>query len=502
MTRPYQRDAIKATLTSIEKGNEKGLWVLPTGTGKTVTACELIRCLHLPTLFLAHREELLSQTQRTLQRMFPKASTGIVKGATQQWNSDIVIASVQSLHSKRREQINPDRFGLIVVDEAHHSKARTWEELVGYFQSGFTIGMTATPDRLDGKGLGDLFGSEPLYSMSLLEAIRGKWLVDIRQFAVETDVDLNNVETRLGDFVGNQLAEAVDTHQRNQIIVEAYRTHAEGRRAITFCVTVEHAYSLSNAFTEAGVRSDVVHGNLKSDDRERILDAFQDGGLQVVCNVNVLSEGFDDPGIACVIMARPTKSRAYYQQAVGRGLRLHPGKKDCLILDITDNCRRHKLVVATSLLGVKKPNLEGGFLSEALTEQEEEEAWHQEQLRLPERRIRWRLESVCPWPELPTLDGWQDYLPWHFKPASEKQLKTLQRMGVAIGGDAVSCGQASWLLDQAFQYEEAFPSPATAKQEWYLRYIGKWVEGMTKREAGKLIGELKKQDTTTMEAAT
>lgn len=492
LTRAYQADAVRRTLEAIRGGATSGLWVMPTGTGKTRTASELIRALKVPTLFLVHRDELIRQTVATLGQMWPACRCSVVRGSENDWSGDVVIASVQSLREQRIKQVPPERFGLLIADEAHHAPAPSWVAVLEYFEPGYLLGVTATPDRLDGKGLADLFGPEPVYSYSLLQAVRDKYLVGIRQYAVRTDVSLDGVATRGGDFAEGELAGTVDTEARNKAIVEAYLEHGQGRRAVAFCVTVEHANNLADAFDRAGVRATSVHGSLKRMERRILLEGFEEGEFRVVCNCNILTEGYDDPGISCVLMCRPTKSRALYTQAVGRGLRLAPGKEDCLIFDVVDNCKRHKLVKATSLLGVQEDDLEGGDVLEALDEQEREEEARQQEFRLETRGIvSWRLESVCPWPGLPSLEGWVDHLPWHCKPASERQMATLKRMGLAVHYE-LTCGEASCLLDQAFSLEAAYPAPATAKQEWCLRHHGLWVEGMTKREAGRIIGELKR----------
>ena len=495
--RPYQEEAHLAALEAINAGQRMGLWVKPTGTGKTRAAVAVAETLDVPTLFLVHRDELVTQTVNTFQQLWSSASIGVVKAERNEWQEPhIVVASVQTLNKKRLETIPRDRFGLLIADECHHTPAPTWSRAITWFESGFRLGMTATPDRLDGKGLAEWFGPAPLYVYSLPQAIKDSWLVKLRQYAVETDVDLDGVAVRAGDFAEGDLSNAVNTDGRNKAVAEAYQEHARGRRAVVFAVDLDHVRNLAQVFQDAGIKTASITGKDHIEDRRETLRAFARGEIEVLINCEVCTEGFDDRGISCIIMARPTKSRALYTQCVGRGLRLCPeiGKEDLIVLDITDNCRKHKLITACSLLGAKKIHDANGQDVLAAAEQEEEdEQIHQEELlaaaeRLP---IAWRLESVCPWPLLPDLSDYVPRFAWHHQPASEKQLQMLVRAGLELKREFTK-GEASHLIDQVMLLETNFPTPATAKQEWFLRYSGVWEEGMSKKEASRKIAELKK----------
>jgi superfamily II DNA or RNA helicase len=482
--------------------------------------------LNVRTLILVHRDELVQQTERTLTEFWPSARLGIVKGPQNEWHGTarsgeagdgeagkggawlgeaghgegangalVVIASVQSLSPKRLEQVPRDYFGLVVIDECHHVPAPTFSRAFEYFEAGFKLGVTATPDRLDGVGLSRWFGSEPVFSYGLLQAIRDKRLVPIVQYQIETNVNLDGVQRRMGDFAENQLAEAVDTRERNRAIVEAFQKHGGGRRAVVFAVNVAHAHDLAFEFSEAGFRSACVTGTMKIEERRDWLKRFAEGRVQVLVNCEILTEGFDDPNLSCIIMARPTESRAFYTQCVGRGLRLpkqNADKHDCLVLDITDNCQRHKLITACSLLGAAEHNANGRNILDVLDDEEKQEKARQEEIAEQGRNgiVKWRLKSVCPWPGLPSLEGYQPTANWHNDDASEKQLNILAGLGLKMARYPTK-GEASWLIDQAMAYEEAYPAPATGLQEWFLRFRGLWQEGMTKREASKVIGKIK-----------
>jgi superfamily II DNA or RNA helicase len=489
--RPYQLECIEAAVGAVLAGKESGLIVLPTGVGKTFTALEFLRLMRLPTLFMVHRDELVGQTVASLRRCWLTARVGVIKAERDEWRGrDVVVASVQSLTVKRLKNIPEDTFGILVTDEAHHVPAPTWDRAFRHFGAAFKLGLTATPDRLDGRGLSEWFGHEPLYAYQLAHAVRDGWLCRVRQYAVTTDVDLSGVETRAGDFAKDQLARAVNDPARNAAAADAYREHCDGRRGVAFCVDVQHAYDLAMAFCEAGIASAVVDGSMDQEDRRGTLRRFREGRIRVLANCEVLTEGFDDPEVSAVVMARPTKSRALYQQCVGRGLRLADGKDDCVILDVTDNCRNHKLVTATRLFGVNKDDAAGADVLEEKDKQDRATRRNDEHIREDiSKPITWRLESVCPWPGLPSLDGYAPSQRWHNDPASEKQTAMIRKLGLSVHLDLTK-GQASWLIDQAMAFEELYPAPATEKQEYRLRLEGLWEEGLTKKQASAIIARL------------
>lgn len=484
----HQERALAAIWQAVRARLSAGLIVLPTGAGKTVTFLAFARDQGQPALVLVHRDELVQQTVRTVGRVWPEARVGVIQGPRSEWQEgqDLVVASVQSLHPRRLARMPQDRFGLLVVDEAHHTPAQSYLAIWGHFQVAFRLGVTATPKRLDGQGLAEWYGPEALYTYSIRRAIADGVLVDVQQFQIETGVSLDGVPTKGGDFAKQGLSRAVNTPIRNAAVVDAYLEHASDRRAIAFAVDLPHVAALAEAFREAGVSTATVSGKTPLPVRRQTLADFAAGAYRVLVNCQVATEGFDDPGVSCILMARPTCSEALYVQCAGRGLRRcdATGKRDCLILDITDNCRRHKLVTSSSLLG-KEPS-EG-------TGEEPAEGGGSERQQAPKHDsapVVWRLEAVSPWPELPNLSGYRAACPWHGEPASDGQLRYLRSFGLDITR-ALTKGEASYLLDQAIRYEQEFPTPATPRQERFLRLAGQWVEGLSKREASSLIDELK-----------
>jgi len=506
--RDYQTEAIDKTFRHIVTGGDRGLWVMPTGCGKTVIFTELLRQLAVPTIILVHRDELVKQTGETIKAIAPKMQTTVVKGVRNDWSGDVVVASVQSLRENRLKAQDPKSFELLIADEAHHASAPTWERAIEYFQTDFRLGVTATPDRLDGKGLAHLFGEDPVYVYNLRKAIDDGWLSPPRQFAVQTGIDLSDVKKRAGDFAVGELSEAVNTDVRNDIIIDAWLKHASKsdeygnmvyRKTIAFCVDVRHARDLSESFAGRGISSAYIYGDMDHEDRVNILAAFKQGFIDVLCNVNIATEGYDEPSIACVLMCRPTQSRALYTQAVGRGLRLFDGKDDCLILDVTDNSSRHKLMCATNLLGKEAKDAEGKFLTEVADDEEKEAEEKDKEFREWNGAVKWRLQSICPWPELPDIKTYnpKNQPPWHHDLATPKQLSAISKFGLEIDTDVIRTkGEAAHILQQCFDYAETHPTPPTPAQEWRLRNIGRWEEGLTRKEAGKRIGEWKSKTIT------
>lgn len=500
---PHQLAALSAVELAMSAGLTAGLVVIPTGTGKTGLALSLGRRLGLPMLFLVNRDELVRQTVRSARRFWPEANVATVEAGASNWDEpdlethrrpDLAVAMVPTLVN-RLDGIDPERFGLIVADEAHCSVAPTWRKVLDHFKPGFLLGITATPQRLDGKGLSSRYGREPLYSYSLHQAIKDGRLAPPDCREVKTGTNLDDVASTKGedgesDLSLRQLSTAVNTHQRNDLIVATWLAEAKGRRTLAFCVDVDHARDLAKAFCDAGVRCAAITGRMKPEERRFVLAEFAEGKYEVLTNCEVLTTGFDDPGISCVLMCRPTESRGLYIQMVGRGLRLCEGKADCLVIDFTDNARSHKLVSILDLLGKKKPLTDGGISPDR--PEPKEPSFRQLELSLP-ALVSWRLEGVCPWPDVPSIEGYVPTASWHNDPASDGQLHCLAGFGLKVA-PGLSKGEASYLIDRALEYEAAFPLPATAKQRRLLTEEGAWEEGMSKRQASRIIGMLKQQE--------
>jgi superfamily II DNA or RNA helicase len=371
--RPYQREAVEAVLTARRSGIRRLLVNLPTGAGKTVIFSELARLARRQVLVLAHREELIGQARDKLERSLGGDRVVAVERGAERASGDarVLVCSIRSLYEERLSRVMRDRdVGLVIYDECHHAAADDNQRVLrqlGVFEPDYTgtlLGFTATTERGDGKGLDAIF-ERIVYSRSLPELIDDGYLSPLRGFRIATEADLRNLSSGGQDFVEEELAEAIDIEERNALVARSIQELARDRRTIAFCVTVNHARNLARSLNALGVSAGLVHGALSSEARARALDEFRRGVTHVLTNVGVLTEGFDDPGVSCVAMARPTRSSGLYAQCVGRGTRLFPGKKDCLILDFVD-LSSLSLCTLPSLFGAPRDlDLRGGDVSTA-----------------------------------------------------------------------------------------------------------------------------------------
>lgn len=355
--RPYQQAALDAVLEAKERGIRRQLVALPTGAGKTYLAAHLIKRLGWRTLMVVHRDELVNQSVRSFQQINPDLRIGVVKAERNELDADIIVASAQTLASQKRlDQLTEvlhrsDRPVLHIEDEAHHSAAPTRMATIAAVGAELLLGLTATPSRGDKQGL-DAVYEEIVHHTGLLDLMRIGHLARVTGLRVPTKTDLNDVRSRGGDFAEGELAAAVNTEARNNLIVEAWKQHAGGReRTVAFCVDVAHAVALRDAFIAEGITAETVLGSTPADERAAILAAFHRGDLPVLTNCMVLTEGYDEPAIDCILMARPTQSGGLYQQMVGRGARNATGKVDCLVLDFADLSTKHNLASLPSLAG-------------------------------------------------------------------------------------------------------------------------------------------------------
>ncbi len=559
--RPYQKEAVEAVLEARSRGVTRQLISLPTGSGKTVVFSMLTKELSKKTLVIAHREELLEQAWKKMHMVYPEARLGLVRGKRNEIEADVVLTSVQTaFQPKRLEMLRRSGFKLMIVDEAHHASAASYRKVIGGlgFSSGdpsqLLVGVTATAFRGDRKSLGDVF-EEIAFERTIMAMIRGGYLCDAVGKSVETEIDLSDVRTAAGDFQVNELAFKINVPERNDLVAKGYLEHCEGRKAVVFCADVQHAKDMAEAFGSHGIPVATIWGNMASEDRKQTLQDFSRGRYQVLTNCAVLTEGFDDPSIAAVMLARPTKSPGLYTQMVGRGLRTYPGKRDCLVIDFGDNMGRHKLCTLATLVGSEMKVREGESLSKAVerTEREKEEAGNVRILGHSTEIVELFERSRFVWTQAKehfalTIDGGQriwlkcvaqdayevviyagrelvetlsgEPLPlgysqgmaedhvrlkgsrmasrsaqWRQKPASTKQKNYMTKLGISFG-EHVTAGEASELIDRKEATKTVMAlEPATANQLKYLRWKKIPIpEGCSKKQASQLIMRHKKSE--------
>ncbi len=293
--RPYQEICVERVLDAYQRTPKGGraLLVLPTGGGKTLVFAETARRLGLTTLIIAHRQELLQQAADKFRMIDSTTMIGQVGAGRHEWGAPITVASVQTI--SRPEHLKAlTRFGydLVIVDEAHHSAASGYQAVLDVLPDAFVLGVTATPDRLDKQSIEHIFGA-PIFSSSIIDMIEQGYLSNLRAIAIPTTTSLDGLHTQDGDFKLDELEVAVDTPERNERIVNAYLKHCSGRQGLCFAVTVAHAEHLTETFTTLGVPASLVSGETPPEERKRILHDYERGTLQVLCNVGVLTEGYD-----------------------------------------------------------------------------------------------------------------------------------------------------------------------------------------------------------------
>jgi len=363
--RPYQHEAVQAVRLAVRRGARRVLLVLATGAGKTVIAAHLAAQAKGRVLMVVNRDELVTQSVEKFRLFVPPEQVGVVQGAQRAWDARYVVASIQTLArgptlATLTAQDRADPFRLVVVDESHHIGAASYRHVLtalGLHQretagSRVLLGITATPIRTDGQSVHDWFDVEA-YRKDIADLIPLGYLAPVRGIRVYTATALPT-QAVAGDFDEKSLALAVDTPQRNALIVKTWQTHAADRHTVVFAVNVAHAQHLAAAFRQAGVSADWIAGSLPVRERRRRLQAFHDRQLQVLVNCTILTEGWDEPAVNALVMARPTMSKGLYIQMVGRGLRPSPGKTDCLVIDVTD--RQHALTCSLDLLTPSEEN--------------------------------------------------------------------------------------------------------------------------------------------------
>lgn len=347
--RPFQVEA-KAAIEKEWEKCDKTLLVLPTGTGKTIVFCKLIndqvaagkRCL-----IIAHRGELLDQAADKMSQ-----ATGL-KCAVEKANDTalnswfrITVGSVQSMmRPDRLKRFKQNHYDVIIVDEAHHALADTYQRVLNHFDKAKILGVTATPDRGDMRELGEYFESLA-YEYSLPQAIKDGYLCPIRAVTIPLEIDLTGVKIQAGDFQMKALGHALEPYL--ELIADEMVTYCKDRKTVVFLPLIATSQKMRDILVDRGMRVQEING--KSEDRAEILRDFDGGEYDVLCNSMLLTEGWDCPSVDCIVCLRPTKIRPLYAQIVGRGTRIHPGKDNLLLLDFLWHSERHELARPAHLI--------------------------------------------------------------------------------------------------------------------------------------------------------
>lgn len=397
--RPYQLEAIQSVAAEIARGRNRLLMQLGTGLGKTAIAASMLRHELIQAwwsqfgdkprvLFFVHREEIVKQAAETFAALNPGWMVSIEQGPNYANRyADIVVASIQTLAASKgrrlQDLIRYRPFRMVFCDEAHRSTSASYisalvtlgflppedetdaegDQEADHLQVDLNewdarapkdrllIGLTATPNRTDGVGLAAVFQSMA-FSFPLRKGVEAGYLVPIKPWVVDTSTSLDSVRANRGDFNQGDLQAAVNTEDRNRLTVAGWVKYAHQRPTIAFTAGVQHAHDLAEVFNAEGIVARPVSGETPKDERRQILADYRAGVVTVITNDSVFTEGTDLPTTSCVLMAKPTKSALLYEQCLGRGLRLSPGKEDCILLDVIDVAKKHSLMTAPCLYGL------------------------------------------------------------------------------------------------------------------------------------------------------
>ena len=495
-SRPYQ---IKAQNAILDQWKEvlKTLLVLPTGTGKTIVFCKLIEILVARgerILILAHRDELIRQAADKLIK-----STGLgcaIEKASETAKGEwfrVTSGSVQTLmRESRLEQFPQDYYDTIIIDEAHHALSKSYRKVLDYFENAKVLGVSATPDRGDKKNLGELFESIA-YEYTLPEAIKDKYLVPIQALTLPLKIDLGHLSTQAGDFKLSELDDKLAPYLH--AIAAEIKTHCTNRKTIVFLPLIKTSQAMCTILNELGMNACEVNG--KSKDRKEVIQDFASSKYNVLCNSMLLTEGYDEPTVDCIVCLRPTKIRSLYTQIVGRGTRLSPetGKENLLLLDFLWNSEKHSLCRPAHLIAPNEDvankmiekmvedvgeevNLEEMVIEAAADVVSERENSLAEKLKEQRNRKRKLVDPLQFAVSINSEDliSYEPVMSWESAPASDKQISALEKFGI-FPEEIQNAGYAAKLLDRL--HLRRMSGLATPKQIRFLEkrnfnHVGLW----------------------------
>jgi len=361
--RPYQSEMHEASIKAYDAGIHLQLISAATGTGKTQTFAGIpdVFRSRLPgqMLVLAHREELIDQGIKKIKEVNPHLTvTKEMAGDIGDVNADVIVGSVATLGNKnsvRGERFPWHNIDKIITDEAHHATSDTYRTVYSLADvlrpdtHKLHLGVTATPQRADGKALAEIF-KRIIYEYSLRRAVEEGYLVEPHGIRIKTNTSLSEAKSSNGDYSASSLAAIINNPERNQLVVKAWLDHGQNRRTIGFTADIQHALDLVAMFKYYGVKAEAIWGD--DPERKAKIARHQSGETTILLNCGVLTEGYDDPAIGCILLARPTKSGVLYCQMVGRGTRLFIGKTDCIVIDVVDSTAKNSLLTLPTLLGL------------------------------------------------------------------------------------------------------------------------------------------------------
>ncbi|MBQ4511759.1 MAG: DEAD/DEAH box helicase, partial [Anaerolineaceae bacterium] len=337
--REYQLEALRSLAEMRERKETIALLYQATGTGKTVTAVMDAKALGGRTLFVAHRMELVDQALATFRNLCPEATSGKFSEGIRDTESQVICGSIQSV-ALNLDLFRDDAFDYLIIDEAHHASAETYQKILAYFKPKFTLGLTATPERADDINILEIFRNTA-HKLDIQTAVEIGALVPVRCIRIRTNIDMTKVRFNSVQYNIRELDSVICVTERNRLIVSTWLDFVKDKRTVVFCASVKHAEHIAGLFKEAGVTAAAVSGSMKSSERKEMLAKFAAGEVKVLCACDLLNEGWDCPEIEVLFMARPTMSKVLYTQQLGRGMRIADGKDHLMVFDFVDNAGQY-----------------------------------------------------------------------------------------------------------------------------------------------------------------
>lgn len=337
--REYQQEALDSLSKMRAKKETIALLYHATGTGKTVTAVMDAKRCGGRVLFVAHTMELVNQAFSTFESLWTDASIGKFADSLKDTESHVVCGSIQSV-ALNLDMFKDDDFDYIIIDEAHHASADTYQKVLAYFKPKFILGLTATPERADDTNILEIF-KNTAHKVDIQTAVEIGALVPVRCIRIHTNIDMTKVRFNSVQYNIRDLDVKICVTERNKLIVDTWLEYVKNRRTVVFCASVKHAEQVAQLFKDAGVSAVAVSGSMKTSERNEQLAKFANGDTKVLCACDLLNEGWDCPQTEVLFMARPTMSKVLYTQQLGRGMRNSEGKDHLMVFDFVDNASQY-----------------------------------------------------------------------------------------------------------------------------------------------------------------
>ena len=375
-----------------------------TGTGKTVTAVMDAKNCGGRVLFLAHTQELVNQATETFRKLWPSVTVGRYMESIKQPNAHVVCGSIQSV-ALHLDNFKDDAFDYLIVDEAHHAAADTYQKVLSQFKPACTLCRTATPQPTDdNNAILDIFKNSA-HNLDIQTAVEIGELLPVRCIRIHTNIDLTKVRFNSVQYNIRDLESKIYVPERNRLIVDTWLQYVQNKRTVVFCASVKHAEQIAAMFCDEGIKAAAVSGGMKQSERKEFQELFVKQEIQVLCACDLLNEGWDCPEIEVLFMARPTMSKVLYTQQLGRGMRLYEGKDSLMVFDFVDNASQYNMPQSLHRL-FKLKDYKPGQLAVAPNAQKAAESDLYAKGEKPEALIDWPVDATDY--ELVDIFNWQE----------------------------------------------------------------------------------------------